>query len=250
MTAVMDEYTSIDDLPEATLRISGRLYDLPMEFEDILKYGKDLEKDVEINPKDVTNALEIVITQMPAKMNAWAAITRVIGIQKPLFVSDMINISQAQIASKLGKGNLKTVKFWLRYLAALTQVNLINSNHFMLLLESLLGVAKEPNTPLPKADGYVYLVLATIPWTCEKLHANIGLDLTKLMAFVSTFMSSRDQRKRDLGLERVSNSLAVYRNVEDERLYDQADVIHPDLMVVLAGIMVAYSKFGIRRMES
>jgi hypothetical protein len=250
MTAVMDEYTSIDDLPEATLRISGRLYDLPMEFEDILKYGKDLEKDVEINPKDVTNALEIVITQMPAKMNAWAAITRVIGIQKPLFVSDMINISQAQIASKLGKGNLKTVKFWLRYLAALTQVNLINSNHFMLLLESLLGVAKEPNTPLPKADGYVYLVLATIPWTCEKLHANIGLDLTKLMAFVSTFMSSRDQRKRDLGLERVSNSLAVYRNVEDEMLYDQADVIRPDLMVVLAGIMVAYSKFGIRRMES
>jgi hypothetical protein len=250
MTAVMDNYTSIDDLPEATLRISGRFYNLSLEFEEILKYGQDLEKDVEINPKDVMNALEIAITQMPAKMAAWAVMTRVLGIKKPMFVSDMINVSQAQIVSELGKGNLKSVKFWLRYLAALTNVNLINSNHFMLLLEMLLGVAKEPNTPLPKADGYVYLVLATLPWTCEKLHADLGLDLAKLMAFISSFMTSRDDRKRELGLDRVSKSLSVYRNLEEGKLYQQADVSFPDLILVPADIVVPYSKFRSRWMES
>lgn len=225
MTAVTENYKSIDDLPEATLRISGRLFHLPIDFENIQKYGEDLEKDVQINPKDVTNALELVITQLPAKMTAWAAITRVIGVRKPMFVSDMINIAQAQISSELGKGNSKVVKFWLRYLASLANLNMVNPNHLMLLLEMLLGVANEPNTPLPKADGFVYLVLATLPWTCEKLHAEVGLDLAKLMAFVSSFMSSRDGKKKELGLERVSNAISVYRNVEESRLYEKADCL-------------------------
>lgn len=224
MTAVTENYESIDHLPEATLRISNRLYSLPIDFDNISKYGQELEKDVEINSKDVTNALEIAITQMPSKMAAWAAITRVIGVRKPMFVSDMINISQAQIAAEIGKGNLKVVKFWMRYLASLANIDMINSNHFMLLLEMFVGVAKEQNTQLPKADGFVYLVLATLPWACEKLHAEVGLDLAKLMAFVSSFMSSRNAKKKDLGLDRVSNSISVYRNLEGDNLYEQVDV--------------------------
>jgi nuclear cap-binding protein subunit 1 len=224
MTAIIENYNSIDDLPEATLRISNRLYDLIADVEDIERYGTELEKDVEINPKDVTNALEIAITQMPAKMSAWAAITRVISLKKPMFVSDMINLSQAQISSEIIKGNLIIVKYFLRYLAALVNLNLINPNHFMLLMEMFLGVAKEPSTPLPKADGFVYLVLATLPWACQKLHAEVGLDLAKLMAFLSSYMSSRLEKKNEIGLNRVINSVSVYRNVEEGKLYEQLDV--------------------------
>lgn len=250
MTALIENYDSIDQLPEATLRISGRLYTLPMEYENIVKHGQELEKDIEINSKDVTNALEIVITQMPYKMAAWAAITRVIGVRKPMFVSDMINISQAQIAAEIGNGNSKAVKFWLRYLAALTNINMINANHFMLLLEMFVGVAKEQNTPLPKADSFVYLVLASLPWACEKLHVEVGLDLAKLMAFISSFMSSRDMKKKNLGLDRVSNAISVYRNVQQETLYEQVDVSCLFHFIVFANVMVAYSKFRSGWMES
>ena len=251
MTAIAETFESIDHLPEAIIRISNQLYRLKTNFEDIQQCALDLEKDLEINSKNVAGALEIVITQIPSKMNAWAALTRVISVKKALFASDMINLSQSMISLEIGRGNLRFAKYWLRYLAALLNLNMINQSHFMLVLEMLLGVAKEPNTPLPKADGFVYLVLATLPWACEQLHANVGLDLTKLVVFIATFMGSRQEKKESLGINRVINAVTVYRNVGNANLYDQMDVLpFFYLFKELRIVMVANTKLGIKWMEN
>ncbi|KAJ3297509.1 Nuclear cap-binding protein subunit 1 [Borealophlyctis nickersoniae] len=159
------------------------------------------------------------MTQLPQKASFYGTLTGIVNARNFKTGGAFVRAACDILQQAVNANEFRTVKITLRYIAELVNANVIRPAQLIGLFDVFLTVLSEPNVPVRRADAFVYVLLATIPWVGSQLRDRTPSELDRVLATVEGYMNSRKQNA-PVGIAQALEALKTYRDGEP---YNQGD---------------------------
>ncbi|KAJ3045244.1 Nuclear cap-binding protein subunit 1 [Rhizophlyctis rosea] len=174
-------------------------------------------------PAEVLTAFCACLVQLPQKSSVWGTLTGLINVRDHEVASSFVGAACQTLQDALNSNELRTVKITLRYIAELVNANVILPAQLIGLFDVFLTVLDEHELRVERADAFVYIILATIPWVSAQLHERTPNELNRVLTRIETYMGARKANAGQAGIARAFEALKTYRDLPDGEPYDQDD---------------------------
>ncbi|KAJ3056349.1 Nuclear cap-binding protein subunit 1 [Rhizophlyctis rosea] len=175
------------------------------------------------SPASVLKAFQLCVTQLPQKSSAFATMTGLLNLIDYDITAAFIKTVSDALQESLSRNEFRTVKILFRYLAELVNASVILPAQLIGLFDIFLAVLREENVRVERADAFIYVILATIPWAAAELHYRTPNELTRVLTTIEQYMASRKATAHQSGIAAALEVLKPYRDLPDCRPYEQGD---------------------------
>ncbi|KAI9099397.1 armadillo-type protein [Phlyctochytrium arcticum] len=163
------------------------------------------------------------ITQVPHKVGIYGTLTALLSALQYEKGAVIVEMACQSLQESLDKGDFRMAKQVLRYLCELSNASIVEPKELMSVFDLLLSVMDETDVAIQRADAFVYIVLASIPWAAHNLYENLPNELDQSLARVESYMNARRAGLATNGIENAMEALRSYRNVPNDKPYPTSD---------------------------
>lgn len=155
-------------------------------------------QDLRESENDILSWLMQCVEQLPHKIPLYGTLVGLINTEDSDFASKVIQQSHDHIQEALDSGDCNKLRVLIRFVAVLMSNNVIPPASLVEVLETLLSSAAttvddEKGNPAwqPRADFYVFCIMASLPWAGHELLERASEELERVMAGVEAYLSIR-----------------------------------------------------------
>ncbi|KAJ3320157.1 Nuclear cap-binding protein subunit 1 [Boothiomyces sp. JEL0866] len=164
-------------------------------------------------------------TCLPVSFNIslYGTLTGILNARNFDIGQDMIAAAAELLNAGLESSSFRQIKLVIRYFAECVNAGVILPGQLIGLFDTFLAVASEINVNQERADAFVYVVIAAIPWAAGQLRDRNLMELERIMGEIAGFMSTRADNATSTGIKLANNALLVYRDCADGEPYEAVD---------------------------
>lgn len=168
--------------------------------EHVLDCATALERELERSRESVVGLLLQCAEELPQKGPFYAALVGVLNVSNRDFGAAVVQSLSSNLQGSLDSGDCNKLRVLLRFLSLLAGSNVVEPAGVLALYDALLASAVETvdNTSgasqsawQPRADFFVFCLLASLPFGALDLHQKSEDGLQKVLAKVEAYMSLR-----------------------------------------------------------
>eukprot|EP00250_Pteridium_aquilinum_P015137 c22401_g1_i1 orf=764-3292(-) len=155
-------------------------------------------RDLRESESDILSWLMECVEQLPHKIPFYGSLVGLLNTEDSDFAAKVVQVSHERIEDALALGDCNKLRVLIRFTAVLMSNNVIPAASFVELLETLLSSAAttvddEKGNPAwqPRADFYVFCIMASLPWAGIELLERAPEELERVMAGVEAYLSIR-----------------------------------------------------------
>ncbi|KAL2649459.1 hypothetical protein R1flu_017587 [Riccia fluitans] len=183
-----------------------------------------LLRDLHHQDNEILALLVQCAEELPHKDPLYGTLTGLINLENTDFVGRVVKQVHDNIQAALDSGNCNKLRILMRFLTTLMCSNVIAPVSLIEVFETLVSSAattidEDGGNPAwqPRADFYVFCILASLPWGGLELAERVPEDLERVLAGVEAYLTLR---KRNAG-----SALSAFNIQEDgtESTGDQED---------------------------
>uniref|UniRef100_A0ACD5XLI2 Uncharacterized protein n=1 Tax=Avena sativa TaxID=4498 RepID=A0ACD5XLI2_AVESA len=157
-----------------------------------------LSREYEHSKDDIFEFLLQCAEQLPHKIPFFGVLVGLINLENEDFAKGIVDTTQANLQDALHNENSDRVRILLRFLCGLMCSKVILPNSIIETYEILLSAAatildEEAGNPSwqPRADFYVYCILASLPWGGSELFEQVPDELERVLVGIESYISIR-----------------------------------------------------------
>ncbi|KAG2540789.1 hypothetical protein PVAP13_9NG582600 [Panicum virgatum] len=136
--------------------------------------------------------------QLPHKIPFFGVLIGLINLENEDFAKDIVDTTQAKLQDALHNENRDRIRILLRFLSGLMCSKVVVPNSIIETFETLLSSAatildEETGNPSwqPRADFYVYCILASLPWGGPELFEQVPDEFERVLVGIQSYISIR-----------------------------------------------------------
>ncbi|OEL27879.1 Nuclear cap-binding protein subunit 1 [Dichanthelium oligosanthes] len=136
--------------------------------------------------------------QLPHKIPFFGVLIGLINLDNEDFAKDIVDTTQANLQDALHNENRDRIRILLRFLGGLMCSKVVVPNSIIETFETLLSSAatildEETGNPSwqPRADFYVYCILASLPWGGPELFEQVPDEFERVLVGIQSYLSIR-----------------------------------------------------------
>nr|CAB3495958.1 unnamed protein product [Digitaria exilis] len=136
--------------------------------------------------------------QLPHKIPFFGVLIGLLNLENEDFVKDIVDTTQAKLQDALYNENRDRIRILLRFLSGLMCSKVVVPNSIIETFETLLSSAatildEETGNPSwqPRADFYVYCILASLPWGGPELFEQVPDEFERVLVGIQSYLSIR-----------------------------------------------------------
>ncbi|RLN39442.1 nuclear cap-binding protein subunit 1 [Panicum miliaceum] len=136
--------------------------------------------------------------QLPHKIPFFGVLVGLINLENEDFAKDIVDTTQAKLQDALHSENRDRIRILLRFLSGLMCSKVVVPNSIVETFETLLSSAatildEETGNPSwqPRADFYVYCILASLPWGGPELFEQVPDEFERVLVGIQSYISIR-----------------------------------------------------------
>ncbi|KAL6902082.1 hypothetical protein ACP4OV_004958 [Aristida adscensionis] len=136
--------------------------------------------------------------QLPHKIPFYGVLIGLINLENEDFVKDIVDTTQANLQDALHNENRDRIRILLRFLSGLMCSKVIVPSSIIETFETLLSSAatildEETGNPSwqPRADFYVYCIVASLPWGGPELFEQVPDEFERVLVGIQSYISIR-----------------------------------------------------------
>lgn len=155
-------------------------------------------RDIRDSESDILSWLMQCIEQLPHKIPLYGTLVGLLNTEDSDFAAKIVQVSREHIEDALASGDCNKLRVLIRFAAVLMSNNVIAPASLVEVLETLLSSAAttvddEKGNPAwqPRADFYVFCIMASLPWAGIELLERAPEELERVMAGVEAYLSIR-----------------------------------------------------------
>lgn len=155
-------------------------------------------RDIRDSESDILPWLMQCIEQLPHKIPLYGTLVGLLNTEDSDFAAKIVQASREHIEDALASGDCNKLRVLIRFAAVLMSNNVIAPASLVEVLETLLSSAAttvddEKGNPAwqPRADFYVFCIMASLPWAGIELLERAPEELERVMAGVEAYLSIR-----------------------------------------------------------
>ncbi|CAM6096308.1 unnamed protein product [Calypogeia fissa] len=196
-----------------------------------------LSRDIPEHEEEILALLMQCVEELPHKDPLYGALVGLINLENTDFVAKIVAQTHDGLQAALDSGNCNKIRTLMRFLTVLMSSNVIAPSALIEVFETLVSAAattidEDGGNPAwqPRADFYVFCILASLPWGGLELAERVPDDLERVLAGVEAYLTLR---------KRCSDpSLSVFNTVGSgtEQKPEQEDFLE-DLWSVVQGLL-------------
>ncbi|MCO5557156.1 hypothetical protein L7F22_010715 [Adiantum nelumboides] len=196
--------------------VNGALVDVGLAISFGLRFGGDTSnfvgigvrqletcyayvvRELQDSESDILSWLMQCIEQLPHKIPLYGTLVGLLNTEDSDFAGKVVQVTQEHIEEALASGDCNKLRVLIRFTAVLMSNNLIAPASLVEVLETLLSSAAttvddEKGNPAwqPRADFYVFCIMASLPWAGIELLERAPEELERVMAGVEAYLSIR-----------------------------------------------------------
>lgn len=152
-----------------------------------------LEADL---PNYKSNILKILATcaiKLPEKLTVYSTLVGLLNAKNYNFGGDFVDLLCRHLKDSLKRGNFREGWNICRFLSDLVNCHVIVAASLLYLYENFVAVCREENGSQVRADSYLYLVLASLPWVGRELYEKKENELDGLLASIDKYVKRRSK---------------------------------------------------------
>ncbi|KAH6587853.1 hypothetical protein BASA50_011044 [Batrachochytrium salamandrivorans] len=181
-----------------------------------------LEKEFYNNKTQFLEAFRICLIRVPHKTGIYATVTGLLNVRNFDTAKEILLFVAATLNAALMDVHLRSAKILVRFFAECVNANVVLPGQLVALWDVLLSVTLEPDVRQERADAFIFIVLASIPYVATQLNDRSPEHLTRIVNGMDAHFSKRAARAAQVGLADAFNALALYQVGEGEP-YKQLD---------------------------
>lgn len=136
--------------------------------------------------------------QLPHKIPFFGVLIGLINLENEDFAKGIVDTTQANLQDALHNENRDRIRILLRFLCGLMCSKVVLPNSIIETYETLLSAAatildEETGSPSwqPRADFYVYCILASLPWGGPELFEQVPDEFERVLVGIQSYISIR-----------------------------------------------------------
>jgi len=136
--------------------------------------------------------------QLPHKIPFFGVLIGLMNLENEDFAKDIVDTTQAKLQDALHNENRDRIRILLRFLSGLMCSKVVVPNSIIETFETLLSSAatildEETGNPSwqPRADFYVYCILASLPWGGPELFEQVPDEFERVLVGIQSYISIR-----------------------------------------------------------
>ncbi|XP_004984400.3 LOW QUALITY PROTEIN: nuclear cap-binding protein subunit 1 [Setaria italica] len=136
--------------------------------------------------------------QLPHKIPFFGVLIGLLNLENEDFAKDIVDTTQAKLQDALHTENRDRIRILLRFLSGLMCSKVVVPNSIIETFETLLSSAatildEETGNPSwqPRADFYVYCILASLPWGGPELFEQVPDEFERVLVGIQSYISIR-----------------------------------------------------------
>lgn len=160
-------------------------------------YGFVLQ-DLRESESDILLWLMQCVEQLPHKIPLYGTLVGLLNTEDPDFAFKVVQLAREHIEEALALGDCNRLRVLIRFAAVLMSNNVIAPASLVEVLETLLSSAAttvddEKGNPAwqPRADFYVFCIMASLPWAGIELLERAPEELERVITGVEAYLSIR-----------------------------------------------------------
>ncbi|KAJ7559574.1 hypothetical protein O6H91_04G091800 [Diphasiastrum complanatum] len=157
-----------------------------------------LIRDIRTSGDDILNLLMECAEELPHKDALYGALVGLINLEDANFVAKVVKHVHDALQDALGVGNCNKLRIMLRFLSVLMSSNVISPEALVGIFGTLLSSAattidEDKGNPAwqPRADFYIFCILASLPWCGLELTERAPEELEQVLAGVEAYLKLR-----------------------------------------------------------
>ncbi|KAM3292040.1 hypothetical protein ACQJBY_036149 [Aegilops geniculata] len=157
-----------------------------------------LSREYEHSKDDIFEFLLQCAEQLPHKIPFFGVLIGLINLENEDFAKGIVDATQANLQDALHTENRDRIRILLRFLCGLMCSKVISPNSIIETYETLLSSAatildEDAGNPSwqPRADFYVYCILASLPWGGSELFEQAPDELERVLVGIQSYISIR-----------------------------------------------------------
>ncbi|KAJ3255331.1 Nuclear cap-binding protein subunit 1 [Boothiomyces macroporosus] len=164
-------------------------------------------------------------TCLPISFNIslYGTLTGILNARNFDIGQDMIVAAAELLNAGLESSSFRQIKLVIRYFSECVNAGVILPGQLIGLFDTFLAVASEINVNQERADAFVYVVMAAIPWAAVQLRDRNLMELERIMGEIGIYMTTRAENAVSTGIKAANNALLVYRDCVGGEPYESMD---------------------------
>ncbi|XP_048570769.1 nuclear cap-binding protein subunit 1 isoform X2 [Triticum urartu] len=157
-----------------------------------------LSREYEHSKDDIFEFLLQCAEQLPHKIPFFGVLIGLINLENEDFAKGIVDATQANLQDALHTENRDRIRILLRFLCGLMCSKVISPNSIIETYETLLSSAATildedagNASWQPRADFYVYCILASLPWGGSELFEQVPDELERVLVGIQSYISIR-----------------------------------------------------------
>ncbi|VAI05477.1 unnamed protein product [Triticum turgidum subsp. durum] len=157
-----------------------------------------LSREYEHSKDDIFEFLLKCAEQLPHKIPFFGVLIGLINLENEDFAKGIVDATQANLQDALHTENRDRIRISLRFLCGLMCSKVISPNSIIETYETLLSSAatildEDAGNACwqPRADFYVYCILASLPWGGSELFEQVPDELERVLVGIQSYISIR-----------------------------------------------------------
>ncbi|VAH90802.1 unnamed protein product [Triticum turgidum subsp. durum] len=157
-----------------------------------------LSREYEHSKDDIFEFLLQCAEQLPHKIPFFGVLIGLINLENEDFAKGVVDATQANLQDALHTENRDRIRILLRFLCGLMCSKVISPNSIIETYETLLSSAATildedagNASWQPRADFYVYCILASLPWGGSELFEQVPDELERVLVGIQSYISIR-----------------------------------------------------------
>eukprot|EP00249_Psilotum_nudum_P022539 c28555_g2_i4 orf=271-2889(+) len=157
-----------------------------------------ITRELQQSGDEILEVLMQCAEELPHKDPLYGTLVGLISMDDGDFASKVVQKTQEGLQDALYSGNCNKLRILMRFLSVLMSSNVVSTGSVVEVFETLLSSAAttvddEKGNPAwqPRADFYIYCILASLPWCGLELYERVAEELERVMAGVEAYLSIR-----------------------------------------------------------
>ncbi|KAJ3271449.1 Nuclear cap-binding protein subunit 1 [Terramyces sp. JEL0728] len=180
-----------------------------------------LEK--EYQPRDIFIKSWKSCLPISFNISLYGTLTGILNARNFDIGQDMIVAAAELLNAGLESSSFRQIKLVIRYFAECVNAGVILPGQLIGLFDTFLAVASEINVNQERADAFVYVVMAAIPWAAVQLRDRNLMELERIMGELQNYMAQRAENVNASGISAANSALLVYRDCVEGEPYEAVD---------------------------
>ena len=130
---------------------------------------------------------------IPDKITIYSTLAGLLNQKNSEFGSELLDASMVELKRLISTNQFDYAQYLIRLFADLCNTYLVKPLSFLSLLNSLVTVTKQEETPQKRKDWYLYAALSSLPWAGAILQRDCPEELEALLFKIDSYMKKRDK---------------------------------------------------------